>query len=247
MVRKLVVALVTALALVMGTSTVQAHAAPVTPQSQAPKPTWRYYKVSSTQYHFLRLAALTRYYNKRDRTLDYRIAIKRFRTSSSNHTKWRRHYAAGWLKAGGHIDHITAGELSRIKTIRRAHSVSPLVVQPMSPNCRGVTKVVKGTTTARYRITHYYMNSCKVNNLESFLGWCTGVAGFGTLIYGHILARVAMGYIALLCSGGISTISAAANNSSLGAVIVDARYVNYGPPTTASPLVETVYARVRPQ
>lgn len=221
-----------------------AHAEPAKPYGDTN--IWVHYTASHTKLAVASMSAKTR--NSTDtNTVDYRKAIAYFKTSSSNHTTWRRQWGAGWLDGGGKISHITAGELKKVKAVRS--SLRALVqagAQPFSPNCKGINKVTnphnQGTGPIFTSTTSYYFNSCRTNGLIADAGVCAAALAFGSIAAGKnpwIKALIAMGIF--ICAATTAQVTAAKSNSSVGSIIIDVSFKN--------DLVTTgqTWAKVRPQ
>lgn len=149
---------------------VAAKANPVpAPNSSAPS-FKRAVKLTAAQKRFLNKASRTVKRNGSGKVLDYRIAIKSFRTKWSNHTDQRRAFAAGWM--GYHsISHITAGERRKVVAIAKKHHTArypnSVTATPMD-GCTGASKMVDKGMHGYYGYGGYhsywkYMNGCQVS------------------------------------------------------------------------------------
>lgn len=185
------------------------------PQSQGPSNGWKTAYLSHSEWDAVK-RGVNVYTVNDSRTLDYRIAIAKYKTSP-HPVNWRRQFAAGWLKQGP-ISHISSSELAAVKRVQKnmGFAEQPLGVHPDTPNCTGVSKKTSGSTAV-----HYYFNSCQTTNaiyaavgciplIGLFLGRLPGIGG--TIVQG-------LGIAGCVITGGM--ISAARDNSSVHAIIVD--------------------------
>lgn len=225
--------------------------AAVPPAQAAPQPlanapaTWRSVRPSRAVAAAAHLGAKARN-STNTTTLDYRRAIKAFRTGAGDHTTWRRQYAAGWLKAGGHLSHITAGERSKVVTVERSAFKPRNAVQPLAPNCRGSNRVTnphnQGGGQMFAQTTSYFWDSCRVNRLLASTATCVAVIGFGAVFIGpNVWIKAAMAFGVLVCALTGTQVTAARSNSTLAAVVFDVTYQNN---LISDPWI---YTRVRPQ
>lgn len=228
--REFITSFTLAVALVLGLTYgagVPANAAPVavTPESEGSG--WVTTKASKSQWLVLRLSAATVAHNHSPaHILDYRKAIKYFKTSGSNNISYRRGFAAGWLHSGGVIHHITAGELAKVKAVKNGSAPNAMApaVTPMAGNgCTGKSAYKIVVSGKEWR---EWYNSCQVTDIENNFGWVPWTAGgIGLAVAGMpVPAVVAAGAFALLIGAialhDLHTISHAAANSKYHAIVV---------------------------
>lgn len=168
--RKLVVSLTAAFALVLGLLAASTPTRAVA--SPTPKPTAataRHYRwtLSSLEHNAMIRAGKVSYHTP-GRTLDYRVARKYF-DGSPHPVDWRRQFAAGWLYAGGSITHISSSERAAVR--RRERTITN------AQTCTGHSDI-KYLATAWYPI-QIRLNSCQTNQIIDLAEGCLGVAGAG--------------------------------------------------------------------
>lgn len=154
--------------------------------------------------------------DRKKRHLDWRAAKKYF----GEHTTWRDDFAAGYVGAGGTLDHAATSTKTRLKK-RYNDKMSSLARIALSPqqrggtNCTGTTKDVEySRSTGR---SETWLNSCDTNTLIAqwsscslALGWVTGrVKGWYSAI---------PGFFAMICGQKAAALGVAKSNSSVGAI-----------------------------
>lgn len=225
---RLITTALVALALTATILTTPAKAEP-NRDTRAWSSSWKYRTASSTQKAYLKLARRTVAMNGTGKVLDYRKAIKGFKTSGGNHTTWRRNFAAGWM--GYHsIKHITKGERAKVAKIARKYNTDRHPNRTPLSGCKGASKLV----TKQYEKWNYW-NSCQTNawirqtdlQLSIGCGLVAAIIGFVVAGVSGPLGGLAGALFAATClqlkHARIEPVRRAQDASSKNAVIIKTR------------------------
>lgn len=225
-----------ALGLTYGAGIPRAQAAPDNPDSESSG--WSRVKPSPNQWLVFRLSAAAADHNHSPaRILDYRNAIKYFKTASSDNVSYRRGFAAGWLHSGGEVHHISAAELKKVKAVKKG--AQPNAIATPMDGCTGKSGVK--TITAGKEWREWY-NSCQTTTLTSQLGWVPWSSGVAVAFLATMAALPGYEYIAAgvaaIALTDADKISSAQAHSKYHAIVVTTedvggnptngtRYINY--------------------